>query len=89
VTCRAARPGVNDRNRPAWTSNPGLLERQAALFPLGRAGEPEDVARVVRFLAFDDARFVTGAAIPVDGGMAAQPAAAGMSCPRWPPGADQ
>jgi NAD(P)-dependent dehydrogenase (short-subunit alcohol dehydrogenase family) len=31
---------------------------------------------VIRFLVSDDARFVTGATIPVDGGMAAQPAAA-------------
>jgi NAD(P)-dependent dehydrogenase (short-subunit alcohol dehydrogenase family) len=67
---------LNDRNRAAWSAQPDLLERQAALFPLGRVGEPEDVARVIRFLVSDDARFVTGATIPVDGGMAAQPAAA-------------
>lgn len=67
---------LNDRNRASWSADPTLLKRQAALFPLGRVGEPEDVAGVVRFLASDDARFVTGAAIPVDGGLAAQPAAA-------------
>jgi len=37
--------------------------------PLPRLGDPDDVARVVRFLLSDDAAYVTGAVIPVDGGM--------------------
>jgi len=37
--------------------------------PLGRLGEPEDVARVALFLASDDAEFITGAGITVDGGL--------------------
>jgi 3-oxoacyl-[acyl-carrier protein] reductase len=37
--------------------------------PLGRLGEPEDVARVTRFLLSDDAAYVTGAVLSVDGGM--------------------
>jgi 3-oxoacyl-[acyl-carrier protein] reductase len=37
--------------------------------PLQRLGDPDDVARVVRFLLSDDAAYVTGAVIPVDGGM--------------------
>jgi L-rhamnose 1-dehydrogenase len=37
--------------------------------PLGRLGEPEDVASVVVFLASDMARYVTGAALLVDGGL--------------------
>jgi 3-oxoacyl-[acyl-carrier protein] reductase len=44
----------------------GLLLGQT---PLGRLGEPEDVARVVRFLLSDDAAYVTGAVLSVDGGM--------------------
>jgi 3-oxoacyl-[acyl-carrier protein] reductase len=36
--------------------------------PLGRLGTPEDIARVVLFLASDDAQFVHGAAIVADGG---------------------
>ncbi|XP_014271971.1 3-oxoacyl-[acyl-carrier-protein] reductase FabG [Halyomorpha halys] len=36
--------------------------------PLGRAGKPEEIASVIAFLASDDASFVTGVTIPVDGG---------------------
>ena len=48
-----------------------LLEAFLRRIPLGRPGEPEDVASVVAFLASDDARFVTGANLPVDGGVSA------------------
>jgi NAD(P)-dependent dehydrogenase (short-subunit alcohol dehydrogenase family) len=40
--------------------------------PLGRLGEPEDVSKVVAFLLSDDARWITGAVIPVDGGQHAR-----------------
>ncbi len=39
-----------------------------ARIPVGRIGEPSDIARVVAFLAADDAGFITGANIPVNGG---------------------
>lgn len=47
-------------------------QRQATakqMIPLGRYGSPDEVARVVRFLSSDDADYITGAVIPVDGGM--------------------
>lgn len=47
------------------------LEQEAKVDPLGRWGRPEDVADPVAFLASDDARYVTGATIPVDGGRSA------------------
>lgn len=50
-----------------------LTEEQRGLIlantPLGRLGEPEDVARAVRFLCSDEAAFVTGEVLLVDGGL--------------------
>lgn len=51
--------------------NDDLMDAFLRRIPLGRPGEPGDVAGVVAFLASDDARFVTGANIPVDGGVSA------------------
>lgn len=48
----------------------------AKLTPLGRVGQPEDVARAVAFLASDAAEFITGQTIWVDGGL--------FSMPQWP-----
>jgi meso-butanediol dehydrogenase / (S,S)-butanediol dehydrogenase / diacetyl reductase len=52
-------------------SKPELVEKFKERFALGRPAEPEDVAPVVLFLASDDARFVTGVNLPVDGGVSA------------------
>ena len=40
--------------------------------PMGRIAQPEEIASVIAFLASDDARFVTGVALPVDGGFLVQ-----------------
>lgn len=48
------------------------LARERREIPLGRIGSPDEVAQAVLFLASDDASFVTGASISVDGGMTAQ-----------------
>lgn len=44
-------------------------EAMLAMIPLARLGDPEDVAKVVRFLATDDANYITGQTIHIDGGM--------------------
>ncbi len=46
-----------------------MRESITGAVPLGRLGEPEEVAAAVRFLASDDAGYVTGAIVPVDGGL--------------------
>jgi NAD(P)-dependent dehydrogenase (short-subunit alcohol dehydrogenase family) len=42
-----------------------------ALHPLGRTGRPREVADAVRYLLSDEASFINGAIVPVDGGRAA------------------
>jgi NAD(P)-dependent dehydrogenase (short-subunit alcohol dehydrogenase family) len=51
------------------TSTPEKLARYETRVPLGRIGEPQDVAQAALYLASDDASFVTAAILPVDGGM--------------------
>ena len=48
------------------------LARTATKYPIGRIGEPSEIARAALFLASDEASFVTGSVFTVDGGMTAQ-----------------
>ena len=49
-------------------AKPGAREATARRHPIGRHGQPDEIARAIVFLASDEAGFITGACLPVDGG---------------------
>jgi glucose 1-dehydrogenase len=59
-------------NRPAWET-PEAYAKLMQLVPYKRIGEPEDIARVAVWLASDEADYITGATLYVDGGMTLYP----------------
>jgi len=69
IRCNSVLPGtiLTDINKDDL-ADPEKRERMAARIPLGRLGEPDDIAGPIVFLASDLARYVTGAALLVDGG---------------------
>ena len=71
ITVNCVQPGciVTGMTQPMFDSGVGADEYYRSRSPLGRLGEPEDVADVMAFLASDDARFITGQGIVVDGGI--------------------
>ncbi|MBY5544531.1 3-oxoacyl-ACP reductase FabG [Rhizobium leguminosarum] len=67
ITVNLVQPGSTDTDmNPA---NGDFADFQRALIPLGRYGEPEDVAAAVAFLASPAARHITGTILTVDGGL--------------------
>jgi NAD(P)-dependent dehydrogenase (short-subunit alcohol dehydrogenase family) len=64
-------PGtIRTRN---WKGREDELEELARMHPLGRVGEPADIAAAVAFLASDDASWITGVNLPVEGGIMTGP----------------
>jgi NAD(P)-dependent dehydrogenase (short-subunit alcohol dehydrogenase family) len=71
ITVNAIAPGPFDSKMMAFAlDNPETRAAIAANVPLGRVGEPDDMAGTAIFLASRAGRYLTGAVIPVDGGLA-------------------
>ena len=60
------------RQLPDEPGGAEYIEQIVRMHPMGRLGEPEEVARAIAFLASDEASFITGAILPVDGGYLAR-----------------
>lgn len=56
-----------------WDDQGDSLDRLQRFYPLGRVGEPDDIAAAVAFLASTDASWITGITLPVEGGALAGP----------------
>jgi NAD(P)-dependent dehydrogenase (short-subunit alcohol dehydrogenase family) len=77
IRCVSICPGVietpiaeNCNVVPAGASRLGW-ERTGGMHPLGRNGKPEEIGALAAFLASDEAGFITGVAVPIDGGFSA------------------
>lgn len=73
IRCNAVLPGTV--RTPVWerrlAADPTVLDRATRWYPLGRVGTPTDIAAAALFLCSAEAAWITGAALPVDGGLLA------------------
>jgi NAD(P)-dependent dehydrogenase (short-subunit alcohol dehydrogenase family) len=76
IRVNAVAPGTINTERvqqlPNEPGGPEYLATVKAAHPMGRLGEPSEVAKAILFLVSDEASFITGAILPVDGGFLAQ-----------------
>lgn len=75
IRCNAVCPGSVRTEAVSWQErlkrDPQVFEKLARWYPLGRVAEPDDIAKAVAFLGSDEAGYITGIALPVDGGLTA------------------
>jgi meso-butanediol dehydrogenase/(S,S)-butanediol dehydrogenase/diacetyl reductase len=75
IRANTVSPGSVRTEHPSWQErqarDPAIFEKLARWYPVGRVGAPEDIAAAIAFLASDEAAFVNGANLVVDGGLTA------------------
>jgi 3-oxoacyl-[acyl-carrier protein] reductase len=69
IRVNAVSPGVIDTYFHEQFSTPQMMEMYKRMIPLGRIGTPDEVAKVICFLASDAASFLAGETIEINGGM--------------------
>ena len=75
IRCNSVHPGVIWTNMQAQaqrTTDPSQVPVGPSRVPLGRLGEPQDIADCVLYLASDESKYVTGTELTVDAGMTCQ-----------------
>jgi len=68
IRVNAIAPGLTDTAQPRYGSSEAELAEAARAIPLGRMAQPEEIARTALFLASDEAAFITGQTVHVNGG---------------------
>jgi NAD(P)-dependent dehydrogenase (short-subunit alcohol dehydrogenase family) len=71
INCICPGTIVTEIWKPLFDRDPDLPQRLRALYPIGRLGSAEDIANAALFLASDEASFITGSVLTVDGGLTA------------------
>ncbi len=68
INVNAVEPFIIETRFTEWVKDPRFKDKYLLRIPLGRFGKPEDVAGAVLFLASDEASYITGKTIEIDGG---------------------
>jgi NAD(P)-dependent dehydrogenase (short-subunit alcohol dehydrogenase family) len=71
VTVNVVAPGPTETplSLDLWSKNPSRRERLESTVPVGRVARPEEIASAIAYLASDEAEFVTGSTLVIDGGL--------------------
>lgn len=75
ITVNTVSPGITETDMNGWLGDPQAAQHVAGMIALGRHGQPADVGDAVAFFASDDARWITGQTLEVNGGLLLGPPA--------------
>lgn len=68
IRVNAVRPGITNTDMHAKGGEPGRIQRVAPMVPMQRAGEPDEIANAILWLASDESSYITGTILDVTGG---------------------